>query len=341
MLYLLLLTALAQDPVAPVEAPTEAPAPEAAPRTAADLLDEAMLHREQGDLDGAEQRFLELKAVGAGGAAVPYQLGVLHELRERRDEALGWYRTTIAEFPGTPEADDALFRTALVLNDLGRHDEALDTLAELGASRAWAESDALALELETGIAELGNGRSRKGIGRIQAALALLEGGQDLKWHRARARTALLKVQLAEAAALSLAKPRKAGRNLPKRRDLINRADAQRAAITALGEPEYVLVSLLAIGDAALALHRDTLASPPPRKIARDGALLEYWRGEVAKESEKFRTVAFHYYEAGADVAARVRWQGETGRLLAERRDALAAELGLSVERETPPDEAGP
>lgn len=351
MLTLLLCAALAQEPASPPPSPEPAPpveplppAVEAAPAplSAADLLDEALLRREQGDLDGAEQRLEALRARGEGGAAVPYQLGLLAELRERREAALGWYQATLAEFPGTPEADDARFRTALVLDDLGRCDEAQDVIDGLRDSRDWAGTDALALELESGISRLCAGKARKGVAQIQTALDALEGTQDLKWHRARARDALLDAQLAEAASLSLASPRKSAKNLGARRDLINQADAQRAAITALGEPEYVLSALLAIGDAALALHRDTLASPPPRKVAKDAELVAWWRGEVAKEAEKFRTVAYHYYEAGADVAARVRWQGQTGELLRERRDALAAELGLPVAQpESPPEEPGP
>ena len=341
MFALLLSVALAQEP-APVDSPPPA-APPAAPVEAAEptdvggMLDAAILRREQGDFDGAEARLRQIVARPDAPPAAYYQLGIVLEVREHGDEALSFYDKLAASFPGTPEADDAAYRAAVVLDDLHRPDEALARLDAIEASRDWPTQDKIALALERGVAEIELGKASKGISRIQEGLGQVEGTDVLKWQRARARAALLQVQLSEANKLPMDKPKRAAKNLAKRRQLINEAEAQRAAITALGEPEYALCALLAIGEASLALYHDTIAAPAPRKIARNPELLAYYQEQVGKEAERFRTVALQYLVAGADLAARVRWAGATANALREQRDALYKELGISPEPTPAPE----
>ena len=144
--------------------------------------------------------------------------------------------------------------------------------------------------------------------------------------QARARDALLQVQLAEADALSLENPKKQKKVLLARRALITEADQQRSAIVALGEPEYALDALLRIGDSALLLYRDVLSAPAPKGVAGDPETEALYRSMVATEGERFRAVAFQYYDAGALLADRVSWQGKSAEQLRQKRDAVKKQI---------------
>lgn len=329
--------ALADDPTPPEAAPPEVPAAEepAPPERLEDvwaalpagtLLEEAVTRREQGDWDGAEARLRALEARGEVSAPALYQRAVLSEIREYYPEALAIYRDLSARWPDSPEADHARFREALVLDDLGRHKEALAALRALRRERRWEGTDAITLALERGVAEIGHGRTRKGIRHITEALDALEGTSDARWMRARARAALLRVQLATADAISLDDPDRAQQGILDRRALITEADHQRAAIATLGEEvvEYLLDALLRIGDSAMALYEDVNAAPPPAEIAADAELLARYTAAVREESERFRAVAFQYYDAGVLLAERVHWRGMRAVQLRQRRDALSA-----------------
>lgn len=290
------------------------------------VFDEAVTRREQGDWAGAEARLRSLQERGALEAPVAYQLGILAEMRERYPEALRSYQAIVARFPDSPEAEDARFREALVLDDLGRHKEALVALRALKKGHRWVGADAETLAIERGVAELGYGRVKRGVRHIQRALDALDGSDEARWMRARGRAALLRVQLATANGLSLEDPEKADEAVLKRRALITDAEKQRAAIAALGEPEYVLEALLRIGDAALALYRDVNAAPPPPEVAADPELLAEYTQLVHQDSARFRDVAWQYYDAGVLLADRVRWSGLRAVQLRQRRDALQAEI---------------
>ena len=340
MLALLLLIGLvhpsfAQDPAPAPEATVSDPPAEEAPMSleqvwaslpAQTLLDEAITHREQGDWSGAEQRLDALLKRGEGGATAAYQRAILDELRERYPEALARYAQIGVDFPTSPEAVDARFRAALVNNDMGRPQDALTTMNALRKEGHWEGKDALSLDLERGIAEVGLGKTRRGVRHIERALAELQSGDSARWMQARARDALLQVQLAEADALSLENPKKQKKVLLARRALITEADQQRSAIVALGEPEYALDALLRIGDSALLLYRDVLSAPAPKGVAGDPETEALYRSMVATEGERFRAVAFQYYDAGALLADRVSWQGKSADQLRQKRDAVKKEM---------------
>lgn len=321
-------------PETPAETPEAAPAePPAPPQTLeeifastapAQLLDEAITHREQGDWSGADARLAFLEGKGLFPQTVAFQRAVIAELSERYAEARSRYAELITRWPDAPEAGDAAYRQALVQNDSGDPAAALKTIKALQRRSGWDEDDTLTLALERGVAELRLGKERRGIRHIDNALDALEGGDRLRWMRARARAALLSAQLERADSLSVANPKKAKDAVLERRALITQADQQRQAIVALNEPEYVLDALLRIGDSASRLYADVNAAPPPRSIAEDPALFATYQGMVAQQSETFRTVAFQYYDAGVDLARRLSWQGSVAATLQERRDALEA-----------------
>ncbi len=316
---------------APSETPPVATGPQRledvwATLPASAVLDEAVTRREQGDWAGAEARLRSLQARAELAAPVAYQLAVLSEMRERYPEALFAYREVQERYPDTAEAADARFREALVLDDLGRHKEALAALRALHRAERWEGADALSLQIERGVASLGYGRTRRGVRQIQTALDQLEGADEARWMRARGRAALLRVQLNAADAIAIDDPDKAEEAVLERRALITDAEQQRAAIAALGEPEYVLEALLRIGDAAMALYEDVNAAPPPPEIAADPELQAEYTSLVRAESRRFRDVAFQYYDAGVLLAERVRWTGVRALQLRQRRDALSEQM---------------
>ena len=105
---------------------------------------------------------------------------------------------------------EASFRRALVLEDLGRHAESAEQVKALQERCGWTPLQATSLELARGVDELAGKKARKGLKRIERALASLESGQ-LPWMEAKARTALARHYLGEASALPLAKPAYIGR----------------------------------------------------------------------------------------------------------------------------------
>lgn len=335
LLSLLLLPAFAQDPPAPPPTPVEVQPPQSldevwASLPAQTLLDEAITRREQGDWAGAEARLDALEKRGVGGATAAYQRALVDELRERYPDALARYQRIQQDFPQAPEATDARFRAALVSNDMGQHAEALALVQTLRKAQDWEGKDALTLQLERGIAEVGLGKTRKGVRHIQGALDALEGMDAAHWMQARARAALMGVMLAEADAMALDNPRKQKKTLAARRALITRADQQRSAIVALGEPEYALDALNRIGDSALRLYQDVNAAPSPPEVASDPETERLYRAMVAQESERFRAVAFQYYDAGVMLAERLSWQGHINADLHQKRDSLQAEMTPST-----------
>lgn len=320
----------------PVEAPPMSLEEVWAALPASTLLDEAITRREQGDWGGAELRLDALAKRGEGGATAAYQRAILDELRERYPEALARYKKIEADFPGTPEAVDARFRAALVSNDMGQHADALALVNALRKEGHWEGKDLLTLDLERGIAEVGLGKTRRGVKHIERALAELESTDAARWMRARARAALMGVLLAESDAMSLDNPRKQKKVLLERRALITEADRQRAAIVELGEPEYALNALLRIGDSAMKLYADVNAAPPPKGVAGDPETEALYRQMVAQESERFRAVAFQYYDAGVLLAERVSWQGASNAELHQKRDAVQASMSAPVAPAPPP-----
>ena len=311
-------------PEDPAEPPWARLAPDA-------LLDDALTRREQGDFVGAEARLRALTERGEQLPAATYQLGVLAEIQEHYPAAIACYERVLADHPDAPEATNAAFRRALTLSDLGRAREGLTQIKRLRRLRGLDDLDRASINLERGVAELRAGKQRRGIRRLQRTLDYLQGTSALTWQRARAHDALLTALLDEAATLSLDDPSRAGDAVAERRRLINQADLQRQAILALREPEYVLHSLLAIGDAATALYEAVLTAPPPASVAASPEQLAVYRDLIEDKADVFRVTGFHYYDAGAELAVRIQWQGEATAALKGRRDALAAALGRGEE----------
>lgn len=322
MLPLLLASlAFADEPqapalVAPADASTSTTA--SAP-TAAELLDEAVTLRQAGDVEAARALLLAMapQLPEALRAAWLYQRGVTEEIAWRPAEAKALYDAVIAS--GDPLALDARFRRALVREDLGDDAGALADVLAVAKARGLDEEDAVTLALQRGIIEVNTGHVRKGIRRIDRALAEVEGGATHRYMRAKARYTLAKALLAEAADLPLdVAERRATRNLSARAARIAAAERQITALVALQEPEWILASLVALGDGYAALGDALAAAPAPARLSAEQAAV--YRAELDRYVINARTKAHHWYDAGVTLAARLQWESPRVALLRERRE---------------------
>lgn len=283
------------------------------------VLEEAVGRRNVGDFQGADDRLAWLQRV-APGPEPTYHAAVSAELQERYDDALQGYEDVLSSWPGDARSVDAGFRRALVLEDLGRHKDAIRQVRALQRSGDWSEQDEQSLALARGVNELGQGRVRRGLRRLDRALEAAEGVDGLAWMRAKARAALARHLLTSAQGVPMVHGRRASRNLEARAAAISGAERQVIAIANLGEAEYALAGLELLGDAYLALHDDLVALPPPSGLTAAQATL--YREGIAEKSAVLRRKAWRYYDEGVKLATRTEWQGAIADRLRVRRDGL-------------------
>jgi hypothetical protein len=309
----------AADPEAPVSATELAAPPESLPT--ADLLDQAVLLRERGNTAGAD-RFLRLVlAREPEHLEASWHFALNEEIAERYEPALAGYDRVIALAAGGDRTDDARFRRALVLADLGRDKESAAEAKALLAENRWSAEDDAALRLVRGMGDLRAGRTRRGLRQLDGGLLALEGTQAHPWVRARARAALAAHWLDQAAEVPISNDRKAAKNLGKRAGLMSDAERQIIAVAQLNEPEYALVGLIRLGDAYLQLYDDLRAAEPPASLDADQVVI--FREAVDQKAAVLRLKAWRYYDEGVALAVRTQWAGSAAQTLRERRDAIA------------------
>lgn len=286
------------------------------------LLEGVLQAIEQRDFAGALGR-LDVLGRTAGGPRVDYERGRVFELQEDWEQALAAYDAAAVGVQPGPLASDVHFRRALVLDDLGRHKEAIAVLKSLRRSDALAEGAGAALALERGVADLRRGKERRGARRIAKALAELPEGAH-PWMRARARHAVLAAELHDAAELALEGNKKAARNLEKRARAMKMAEEQVAVIARLGEVEYILAGLRDLGDAYLQLHDDFRAAPPPRGLSAEQVAI--YREQVDQKAGALPRKALNFYEMGLELATRRGWEGRLLDDIRARHSAVREEL---------------
>ena len=290
------------------------------PPSQSELLEEGVALRRVGAFADAEAMLIRAKDQPEGlGDQVGYQLGVLHEVQERWEQAIAVYSTVAENWPNSETASDARFRRAYCLEEMGRHKEAILAVRALQSDGRWSEDDERTMQLQRGITEIRAGRTRRGIRRV---LYHLESGTDNRtWIRAKARLALVRAQTAAAAEIVLKGDKKAARRLKQRAQLIGAAEKQAIVMFNLGEPEFALEGLLMLGDAYQRLYDDMLAYPPPRSIkAADQAA---YREAVKAKAAVLKAKAHARYDEGVRVAARTQWVGSVTQRLKEKRLATA------------------
>ncbi len=292
-----------------------------AKQTADVVLAETVARRKIGDYAGARRRLDHLSGRGELAAEVLYHRGILAEVQEDYGIAEQWYQEVAEVHPTSSVAADAIFRRAYCLEELGLHRDALVLVKGLQRSGRWSESDALAMALERGIVELRAGKKRRGIRRILRALDRVGSSEEQSWIQAKARVALVRAQLKEAARLKLVGNKKAARRLKIRARLMASAEAQAKVAFVLGEPEYALEGLLLLGDGYMQLYQDMLDHPPPRSIPPEKHA--HYRETVLKRAAVLKLKAHARYDEGVRVAARTKWQGSLTERLKARRAATA------------------
>jgi len=288
-----------------------------------DVLAEAVARRRVGDYVSAQRRLDHLTERAVLLPEAAYHRAILAEVQEDISSAEAGYRKVMETWPASPVAPDAAFRRAYCLEDLGEHRAALVAIKQLQRDGAWDEFDARTMALQRGIVEIRGGMKRRGIRRILKALDTVDPGNDQKWIRAKARLALIRVQVETARGIQLVGSKKAARRLKQRSSLMGAAEAQAIALFRLDEPEFALEALLLLGDAHMDLYQAMVEYPPPRSIPAD--FHAGYRAKVRTKSAILIVKAHTRYEEGVRLAARTQWQGKVTKVLKERRDATAPE----------------
>ena len=261
---------------------------------------------------------------------IRYQQGVLAEVTEQWPDAIAAYEDVAVRWPDSASAQDARFRRAYCLEELGEHKAATLAVKQLQRDGDWSLDDDRTMSLQRGITELRAGKTRRGIRRILKALD--SGSDDRTWIRAKARLALVRAQLATAAKITLKGDKKAARRLIKRAKLLEAGEKQAIVMFKLNEPEFALEGLLLLGDGYIALFDALIAAPPPRKVKDTEAFVM----TVRQRGAILRTKALARYDEGVRVAARTQWVGSVTQRLTTKRDALAAQLASEVGVESSP-----
>ncbi len=283
-------------------------------------IDEAIRLRQSGDLLGATA-LLD----GLGGLVPPdrmgwwlYQRGICAELQWNFAEARSRYEDAVAR--DGDHVADARFRLALVLEDLGDPDGALAQIRALSKLRGIDPDDVLTLDLQAGISAMNTGRTRRGRAQITEALGRAEGTDGETWIRAKARYTLAAQLLTEADALALTGgERGVVKRLKRRIATIQTAEAEITALVRLAEPEWIVASMTRLGDSWQRLGDDLAVAPPPARLT--AAEAQIYRTSLTPYAENARTKAFHYWDAGIELASRVGFESPKVGALKERRDA--------------------
>jgi len=300
-------------------------APEAAPPDLVDVFDrqdhdtvydEALKRRRDGDFEGAAHRFGWLLTVGADPQEMHYQLGIVHELQGQHQAAVEAY-TTALETEGA-RSTDARYRRALCLDELGRWKDSVREYRKLPRSADYERADWISIDLAQGVAEVRAGSERKGTEMLDRAMRATEQTDEMRWLLARAWYFLAVGELEAVEDLAL-EGRKTEKNLAERAGAIQTAEAHIVEVIETGEPEWMIRSMLALGDAYHELYADMHAAPPGDL---DDEGLALYRQLLEEQTAVLKAKAYMSYDQGLVVASKFQVRNETTELLQQRRDAI-------------------
>lgn len=315
----------------PLPAGSEAPVPAVVvPQTPEELLDEARSRARRGDHQGARLAARAALALpGDHQRTAQYLEALALELGGQPALALEIWDALVAADWADGLPDDVAFRRAECLGRLGRVTEARRQLAALGSDRDRDSLDRLKLDVLEGTWTLAEGRERRGLKQLRAALDEAPEGVGT-WYQASGRRALLDLATTQAAALRFEGSDGAKRRaLERRAALLEVANEQLVALVRLEEPAWSLGGFVAVGDAWLALGQDLLDESPLVRLTEEQRAIN--RAQLEERVEKLWVRASQYYDRGLQLAARHAWTDEpvptlrAGQAEAIRRvDALAA-----------------
>jgi tetratricopeptide (TPR) repeat protein len=317
-MLVLFALAFAADPSLP---PAPPPVSQNSGGVPAQMLQEAIKLRQDGKAEASSRMLRELDSLMPPEmyGEYLYQRAISEEMNAQTPDAMHDYERVIEL--GDPRSADARLRLAMLLEDQGQGRMALDQIRQLSGLKGWNEADALTIELLQGMTEIDAGLKKRGIKHVQEALTALEGGDLDLWLRARARYMLARLLYTEAMDFHLVgSDRKAAKNLKKRATRMKAAEQQVVALIALNQVEWILASLLAMGDA----YRDwavELRGAPPPKHFQDADVVT-WRNEINHYADNADTKAWHAYDEGLQLALRLQWESPRVAELKERRDEI-------------------
>ena len=198
-----------------------------------------------------------------------FEEALLHELKESYAEAAQRYESILTLDELNPVfRRNVQFRYGIVLSDMGLDRDALAVFRSVSRSKGLEARDKLILEYARGVAYIYAGKSRKGVRKINRAL-LKQNPDTGSWIEARARAALVHVLIEESEKLTFEKPKRTAMRFQKRSELVGSAEEQIVVMINLGEPEYVLRSLVLLSEAYFQVADEMRVAPPPPALSRE------------------------------------------------------------------------
>ena len=116
---------------------------------------------------------------------------------------------------------------------------------------------------------------------------------------------------------------KMAKSITKRLQRMRAAERQIAVILELREPEYALLSLIAVVDAYLRFYDDAVSMPAPKRFTV--AQHRQYEEQLAKKAETLRRKAHMLAREGVNYADTMGWQRQSRSELIQRRDLLKQE----------------
>ncbi|MGC6506809.1 MAG: tetratricopeptide repeat protein [Myxococcota bacterium] len=198
-----------------------------------------------------------------------YEEALLYELKEDYAQAAQRYEAILT----APELSPVFrrniqFRYGIVLSDMGLDRDALAVFRTVSRAKDLKSHEKLILEYARGVAYIYAGKTRKGIRKINKTL-LKQNSDTGSWIEARARAALVYVLIEESERLTFEKPKKTAQRFQKRSELVGAAEEQIVVMINLGEPEYVLRSLVLLSEAYFQVAEEMRVAPPPPTLNRE------------------------------------------------------------------------
>jgi hypothetical protein len=314
------------------------------------VIDQAIERRLAGDLAGGRRLLDEAEphVEPAERAWFLYQRGIFKELAWDATGARADYEAAIQLFEhpagggpggatGGATAADARFRLALVLEDLGLPAEALAQMRTLSKLRGLDDDDALTVSLQeaisrAGAARPGSGRARRAISKLLDVVAEADAAGGHSWLRAKGRYTVARGLFDEGTGIALdGSEKRIVARLEDRVEHIKLAEQQIVLVIGirgpLPEPEWIVRSLLDLGDAWAALADALQGIREPSGLTP--AELAGYRAGLGERATNLRRRAWEAFDQGVEVAARLQFESPWVGRLRDRRDAMRAMLGTA------------
>jgi len=233
----------------------------------------------------------------------------------KNNELLENYELALSEYDSLLESADfdegwridIRYRRGIVLDDIGRHRQAISDFKKVRRSKGVSNLDKQQINLLIGAARINAGRSWCGVWTINRALPSFVDRTEGGWARARARTALMKELIASAESRPIRPGKKIGDDISYRQRWLKEAEAQVVGIFHLREPEYVQKSFVLLIDAYMRFYDEVVQAPPP--VEFDAFQRVIYRQKMREQAEPLRYRAKRLAKKALNYANSIAWQG--------------------------------